>query len=211
MQKLGNRKLILEVLEDDKVEDGDNKVPETESPIESPSEPVKLTDGEQTNFIVSVLSYLNTKVLDIFNYLTPYITTNNDDQYINGDNASLLQSIYGDISLILGKVTQGIKDNSPEPAQQAIDDGQTSTQETITPEVDLKEDLNSDKEKLWDDLMTDVDMGDFLDNMQEGEEEEREKFLKDPKKELQNWKEYYKDRPEMLGKIRAFEDKYCRG
>ena len=211
MQKLGNRKLILEVLEDDKVEDGDNKVPETESPIESPSEPVKLTDGEQTNFIVSVLSYLNTKVLDIFNYLTPYITTNNDDQYINGDNASLLQSIYGDISLILGKVTQGIKDNSPEPAQQAIDDGQTSTQETITPEVDLKEDLNSDKEKLWDDLMADVDMGDFLDNMQEGEEEEREKFLKDPKKELQNWKEYYKDRPEMLGKIRAFEDKYCRG
>lgn len=211
MQRLGNRKLILEVLEDDKVEDGDNKVPETESPIESPSEPVKLTDGEQTNFIVSVLSYLNTKVLDIFNYLTPYITTNNDDQYINGDNASLLQSIYGDISLILGKVTQGIKDNSPEPAQQAIDDGQTSTQETITPEVDLKEDLNSDKEKLWDDLMADVDMGDFLDNMQEGEEEEREKFLKDPKKELQNWKEYYKDRPEMLGKIRAFEDKYCRG
>lgn len=211
MQRLGNRKIILEVLEDDKVEDGDNKVPETESPIESPSEPVKLTDGEQTNFIVSVLSYLNTKVLDIFNYLTPYITTNNDDQYISGDNASLLQSIYGDVSLILGKVTQGIKDNSPEPAQQAIDDGQTSTQETITPEVDLKEDLDSDKEKLWDDLMADIDMGDFLDNMQEEEEEEREKFLKDPKKELQNWKEYYKENPEMLGKIRAFEDKYCRG
>lgn len=211
MQRLGNRKLILEVLEDDKVEDGDNKVPETESPIESPSEPVKLTDGEQTNFIVSVLSYLNTKVLDIFNYLTPYITGNNEDQYISGDNASLLQSIYADVSLILGKVTQGIKDNSPEPAQQAIDDGQTSTQETITPEVDLKEDLSSDKEKLWDDLMADVDMGDFLDNMQEGEEEEKEKFLKDPKKELQNWKEYYKDSPEMLGKIKAFEDKYCRG
>ena len=211
MQRLGNRKIILEVLEDDKVEDGDNKVPETESPIESPSEPVKLTDGEQTNFIVSILSDLNTRVLDIFNYLTPYITVNNDDQYISGDNASLLQSIYEDVSLILGKVTQGIKDNSPEPAQQAIDDGQTSTQETIAPEVDLKEDLNSDKEKLWDDLMADVDMGDFLDNMQEGEEEEREKFLKDPKKELQNWKEYYKDSPEMLGKIKVFEDKYCRG
>lgn len=211
MQRLGNRKIILEVLEDDKVEDGDNKVPETESPIESPSEPVKLTDGEQTNFIVSVLSYLNTKVLDIFNYLTPYITVNNDDQYISGDNASLLQSIYEDVSLILGKVTQGIKDNSPEPAQQAIDDGQTSTQETITPEVDLKEDLDSDKEKLWDDLMADIDMGDFLDNMQEEEEEEREKFLKDPKKELQNWKEYYKESPDMLSKIRAFEDKYCRG
>ena len=124
---------------------------------------------------------------DIFNYLTPYITGNNDDQYISEDNARLLQSIYEDVSLILGKVTQGIKDNSPEPAQQAIDDGQTSTQETITtPEAPLEEGLDSDKGKLWDELMGDVDMGDFFDNMHEGEEEEREKFLKDPKKELQN-------------------------
>lgn len=181
MEKL-TQKLILEVLDDEDI--ALDAGPEEPT---SPQEPVELDHGEKLNFIISVLSYLNTKALDIFNYLTPYITGNNDDQYISEDNARLLQSIYEDVSLILGKVTQGIKDNSPEPAQQAIDDGQTSTQETITtPEAPLEEGLDSDKGKLWDELMGDVDMGDFFDNMHEGEEEEREKFLKDPKKELQN-------------------------
>lgn len=58
--------------------------------------------------------------------------------------------------------------------------------------------------------MADVDMGDFFDNMQEHEDKEKEKFLKDPKKELQRWKEYYKEKPEMLDKIKAFEDKHFK-
>ena len=208
MEKL-TRKLILEILNED---DSSQKEIE-EQPIEEPikvEEPVELDKGEKVNFILSVLSDLNNKVLDIFNYLTPYITNIDPEENLSEDNKNLLTSVYEDVSLILGKLSQGLKDNSPANIQNAIDDGQTQAQETITPEVDLKEDLKTDKEKLWDDLMGEVDMGDFFDSMQSGEKEEKEKFLKDPKKELQNWKEYYKENSEMLDKIKAFEDKYFK-
>lgn len=197
MQRLKSR-IILEVLEDERVGE------EEKSPVDPRPEPVTLTDGEQTNFILSVLGELNTKVLDLFNYLTPYMTDR--DVPMREGNVSLLQSIYEDISLMLGKIGQGIKENSPEPIQQAIDDGQTQTQETVIPETTLEEGLDPHKERMWDELMRNVDMGDFLDHMQEEEEEERRKFLKDPKKELQRWKEYYREDPEMLDRIKAFED-----
>ena len=187
MKKL-NRKLILEFLDDETGELTLDKK-DLEEPIQEPikvEEPVELDKGEKVNFILSVLSDLNNKALDIFNYLTPYITNVDPEENLSEDNKNLLTSVYEDVSLILGKLSQGLKDNSPVNIQNAIDDGQTLAQETITPEVDLKEDLKTDKEKLWNDLMSEVDMGDFFDNMQGGEKEEKEKFLKDPKKELQN-------------------------
>ena len=205
MEKL-TQKLILEVLDDEDI----SLDVGPEEPT-SPQEPIELDNGEKLNFILAVLTDLNDKALDLFNYLTPYVTNIDAEGNLSEDNKDLLTSVYEDVSLILGKVSQGLKDNSTANIQNAIDDGQTQAQETVTHEAPLEEGLDSDKEKLWDELMGDVDMGDFLDNMHEAEEEEREKFLKDPKKELQNWKEYYKDSPEMLSKIRAFEDKYCRG
>lgn len=212
MKKL-NRKLILEFLDDETGELTLDKK-DLEEPIQEPIKvetPVELDKGEKVNFILSVLSDLNNKVLDIFNYLTPYITNVGPEENLSEDNKNLLTSVYEDVSLILGKLSQGLKDNSPKNIQNAIDDGQTQAQETITPEVDLKEDLKSDREKLWDDLMANMDMGDHFDNdWYHHEDEEREKFFKDTKKLLQFWKDYYSENPEMLDKIKAFEDKYFK-
>ena len=145
MKKL-NRKLILEILEDEDVSSSEEM---EEQPIETSiksEEPVKLDKGEKISFILSVLSDLNNKALDMFNYLTPYITNIDPEENLSEDNKNLLANVYEDVSLILGKLSQGLKDNSPVNIQNAIDDGQTEAQETIVPEVDLKEDLNSDKE-----------------------------------------------------------------
>lgn len=187
MKKL-NKKLILEFLDD---ETGDLTLDkkDLEEPIQEPikvEKPVELDKGEKVNFILSVLSDLNNKALDIFNYLTPYVTNIDPEENLSEDNKNLLTSVYEDVSLILGKLSQGLKDNSPENIQNAIDDGQTQAQETITSEVDLKEDLKSDKEKLWDELTANVDMGDYFDEMKEHEDEEEERFFKDPKKALQD-------------------------
>ena len=145
MKKL-NRKLILEILEDEDVSSSEEiEEQPIETSIES-EEPVKLDKGEKISFILSVLSDLNNKALDMFNYLTPYIINIDPEENLSEDNKNLLANVYEDVSLILGKLSQGLKDNSPVNIQNAIDDGQTKAQETITPEVDLKEDLNSDKE-----------------------------------------------------------------
>ena len=211
MKKL-NRKLILEFLDDETGELTLDKK-DLEEPIQEPikvEEPVELDKGEKVNFILSVLSDLNNKVLDIFNYLTPYITNVDPKENLSEDNKSLLTSVYEDVSLILGKLSQGLKDNSPENIQNAIDDGQTQAQETITPEVDLKEDLKSDKERLWDNLIANIDMGDYFDEWYGHEDEEEERFFKDTKKALQDWKYYYSENPEMLDNIKTFEDKYFK-
>lgn len=134
MKKL-NRKLILEVLEDEDILSSEEI---EEQPKELPAEvtePVELDQGEKVNFILSLLSDLNNKALDMFNYITPYITTTIEpEETLSEDNKSLLISVYEDISLILGKLSQGLKDNSPENIQNAIDDGQTLAQETMLPE-----------------------------------------------------------------------------
>ena len=212
MKKL-NKKIILEFLDDEAGEPAAEASVVTETPVVVPSAPRPLSEAEKKNFIITTLTDISAKALDFFNYLTPMMTIEVEDKTsvlnnLSEENKDLLRSIYEDVSLIVGKVTQALKDNTEENVQNAIDDGQTQAQETIAPEVDLKEDLNSDKEKLWDDLMADVDMGDFFDDMQGHEDEEKEKFLKDPKKELQTWKDYYKENPEMLDKIKAFENKY---
>lgn len=144
MKKL-NRKLILEILNEDDSSQKEIEEQPIEEPIES-EEPVKLDKGEKISFILSVLSDLNNKALDMFNYLTPYINNIDPEGNLSEDNKNLLTNVYEDVSLILGKLSQGLKDNSPVNIQNAIDDGQTEAQETIAPEVDLKEDLNSDKE-----------------------------------------------------------------
>ena len=144
MKKL-NRKLILEILN----EDDSSQTEIEEQPIEEPikvEEPVELDKGEKVNFILSVLSDLNNKTLDLFNYLTPYVTNTAAEENLSEDNKSLLTSIYEDVSLILGKLSQGLKDNSPENIQNAIDDGQTLAQETISTPDQLEENLKKDKE-----------------------------------------------------------------
>ena len=144
MEKL-TRKLILEILNEDDSSQKELEEQPIETSIES-EEPVKLDKGEKISFILSVLSDLNNKALDMFNYLTPYINNIDPEENLSEDNKNLLANVYEDVSLILGKLSQGLKDNSPVNIQNAIDDGQTEAQETIVPEVDLKEDLNSDKE-----------------------------------------------------------------
>ena len=195
MKKL-NRKLILEFLDDETGELTLDKK-DLEEPIQEPieveikQEENNLSEGEKKNFIISLLTDLSGKVFDLFSYLTPYFTLEVQDKdsefnHLSEENKALLSSIYEDVSLIVGKITQGLKDNTAENIQNAIDDGQTQAQETITPEVDLKEDLKSDKEKLWDDLTANVDMGDYFDEMKGHEDEEEERFFKDPKKALQD-------------------------
>ena len=144
MKKL-NRKLILEILEDEDVSSSEEMEEQpVETSIES-EEPVKLDKGEKISFILSVLSDLNNKALDMFNYLTPYITNIDPEGNLSEDNKNLLTNVYEDVSLILGKLSQGLKDNSPVNIQNAIDDGQTQAQETIV-DTEVKEDKLEDKE-----------------------------------------------------------------
>lgn len=147
MKKL-NRKLILEILEDEDVlSSKEMEEQPIETSIES-EEPVKLDKGEKISFILSVLSDLNNKALDMFNYLTPYINNIDPEENLSEDNKNLLANVYEDVSLILGKLSQGLKDNSPVNIQNAIDDGQTEAQETISTPDQLEESLETDKEKL---------------------------------------------------------------
>lgn len=210
MKKL-NRKLILEILED---EDVSSSKEMEEQPIETSiesEEPVKLDKGEKISFILSVLSDLNNKALDMFNYLTPYITNIDPEENLSEDNKNLLANVYEDVSLILGKLSQGLKDNSPVNIQNAIDDGQTEAQETISTPDQLEESLETDKEKLWDDLINNIDIDDDVDKVSdEVENGLRQDFFENPKTELEMWKEYYKENPEMLNKIKEFEDKYFK-
>ena len=152
MEKL-SKKLILEFLEDTDVQDVPIDALDIDTPIEEPIEvkqekPVAtplLSEPEKVNFIVSILTDLSQRFLDLFNYLTPIINNELDKDTLSEQNKDLLNSIYEDISLTLGKVQQGIKDNSPENIAQAIDDGQTKAQETIV-DTEIKEDKLEDKE-----------------------------------------------------------------
>lgn len=207
MKKL-NRKLILEILEDEDVSSSEEM---EEQPIETSiesEEPVKLDKGEKISFILSVLSDLNNKALDMFNYLTPYITNIDPEENLSEDNKNLLANIYEDVSLILGKLSQGLKDNSPVNIQNAIEDGQTKAQETISTPDQLEESLKTDKEKLWSDLINNIDIGDDVDEVSdEVKYNLKQDFFKNPKTELEMWKNYYSENSEMLDKIKAFEDK----
>ena len=135
MQKL-NKKIILEFLDDDKLS--------VKYPVEvvETTTSENLTNGEKKNFIISTLTDLSGRMLDLFNYLTPLMTLEVEDNNslfnnLSEENKDLLRSIYEDVSLLVGKVTQGLKDNTEENIQGAIDDGQTQAQETMTPEVDF--------------------------------------------------------------------------
>lgn len=135
MQKL-NKKIILEFLDDDKLS--------VKYPVEvvETTTSENLTNGEKKNFIISILTDLSGRMLDLFNYLTPLMTLEVEDNNslfnnLSEENKDLLRSIYEDVSLLVGKVTQGLKDNTEENIQGAIDDGQTQAQETMTPEVDF--------------------------------------------------------------------------
>lgn len=230
MQRL-NKKLILEFLDDDKL---GVKYP-TEEVVEQPIEVVEeqpveivetttsenLTDGEKKNFIVTTLTDLSTRMLDLFSYLTPLMTLEVEDSNsafnnLSEENKDLLRSIYEDVSLLVGKVTQGLKDNTEENIQGAIDDGQTQAQE-LTTSVDNEEhlhedvsDMNKDLESLYKVLEDNVDMGDYFDELKGNEEKYLSDLKKDPKKELDNWKNYYKENKEMLDKINSFEKKYFK-
>ena len=155
MEKL-NKKLILEFLEDD-IQDVSVDKLNIDTPIQEPievkqEEPAptpELSEPEKVNFVVSTLTDLSQRVLDLFNYLTPLINTEMTSINLSEQNKDLLNSIYEDVSLVLGKVQQGIKDNCVDNIQTAIDDGQTQAQETITDDLKkpIKEGLESDEER----------------------------------------------------------------
>lgn len=151
MEKL-NKKLILEFLEDTDIKDVDLDELNIEEPVQEPimvkqeeSEIQELSEPEKLNFIVSTLTDLSQRVLDLFNYLTPLINNDLPTINISQENKDLLNSIYEDVSLVLGKVQQGIKDNCVDNIQNAIDDGQTQAQETIV-NTEVKENKLEDKE-----------------------------------------------------------------
>ena len=143
MKKLNN-KLILEFLEDEDIADTSIEEP-IEVKQEEPAPTPELSEPEKVNFVVSTLTELSQRVLDLFNYLTPLINTDMTSFNLSEQNKDLLNSIYEDVSLVLGKVQQGIKDNCVDNIQNAIDDGQTQAQETIV-DTEVKEDKLEDKE-----------------------------------------------------------------
>lgn len=135
MKKL-NKKIILEFLDDEDAKDSVEEV--TEDPVVVPSEPQPLTEAEKKNFIITTLTDISSKALDFFNYLTPMMTIEVEDKTsplnnLSEENKELLRSIYEDVSLIVGKVTQALKDNTEENIQGAIDDGQEQAQELTAP------------------------------------------------------------------------------
>lgn len=88
-----------------------------------------LSEAEKTNFIVSILGNISKSALELFETLSSY--TDIPDTEISEENKDLLESIREDVSIIIGKANQGIKDNSAENIQNMIDDGQTVAQETL--------------------------------------------------------------------------------
>jgi hypothetical protein len=134
MKKL-NKKIILEFLDD---EDAKDSVEEVTEPSEPQPLPQPLTEAEKKNFIITTLTDISSKALDFFNYLTPMMTIEVEDKTsmlnnLSEENKELLRSIYEDVSLIVGKVTQALKDNTEENIQGAIDDGQEQAQELTAP------------------------------------------------------------------------------
>ena len=134
MKKL-NKKIILEFLDD---EDAKKSVEEVTELSEPQPLPQPLTEAEKKNFIITTLTDISSKALDLFNYLTPMMTIEVEDKTsmlnnLSEENKDLLRSIYEDVSLMIGKVTQALKDNTEENIQGAIDDGQEQAQELTAP------------------------------------------------------------------------------
>lgn len=147
MERL-KKKILLEFLDADSLDDSfaDNISADIDEPIDE--EPVEETSGNllsERQFIILLLNDLSDSVLDIFDTLTTYVLSPEFDRdstepaqiHVSDSNIDLITGIYEDISTILGKIQQGIKDNSPENIQNAIDDGQTSAQDTL---IDSEED-----------------------------------------------------------------------
>lgn len=121
MQRL-NKKIILEYYEDEPKEEIERVAVEDEP---------ELSEQEKRSFILSTLNGLSNQMTSVFDTMTGTLNMLDLDRTMSQDNIDLLNGIYEDISLILGKIQQGIKDNSPENIQNSIDDGQTAAQETI--------------------------------------------------------------------------------
>ena len=135
MKKL-NRKLILEFLDDDVLEAEPAANVTVAEPVSI--QPQELSEAEKKNYIITTLTDISAKALDFFNYMTPLMTIEVEDKNslfnnLSEQNRDLLRSIYEDISLLVGKVTQGLKDNTEDNIQDAIDDGQTQAQELTAP------------------------------------------------------------------------------
>lgn len=141
MERL-KKKILLEFLDADSLDDSfaDGSLVDIDEPIDE--EPVEETSGNllsEKQFIIPLLNDLSDSVLDIFDTLTTYVLSPEFDRdstetaqiHVSDSNIDLITGIYEDISTILGKIQQGIKDNSPENIQNAIDDGQTSAQDTL--------------------------------------------------------------------------------
>lgn len=128
MKKL-NKKLILEIWDDENPDIDQNKFQEVpqESPVEAPG----LTENEKSNYVLSIFTDLQSRIMDLFNYIRSFFGDGWEDGNVSKENKELLRSLNEDVSLMLGKVQQGIKENTEKHVQDVIAQGEEQTQEIL--------------------------------------------------------------------------------
>ena len=136
MKRLKN-KLLLEVAEgEDELEDEDIDISNDIDDFDK--EDISINDNEKTQFVVSYLSDLQDKCMDIFDSLTNYIYSDNIKEMCSEENLDLLNSIYEDISLIIGKVQQGIKNNADSTYQDKVAEGEEAADDMLSTTIEEK-------------------------------------------------------------------------
>ena len=136
MKRLKN-KLLLEVAEgEDELED--EAIDISNDIDDFDKEDISINDNEKTQFVVSYLSDLQDKCMDIFDSLTNYIYSDNIKEMCSEENLDLLNSIYEDISLIIGKVQQGIKNNADSTYQDKVAEGEEAADDMLNTTTEEK-------------------------------------------------------------------------
>ena len=136
MKRLKN-KLLLEVAEgEDELEDEGIDISNDIDDFDK--EDISINDNEKTQFVVSYLSDLQDKCMDIFDSLTNYIYSDNIKEMCSEENLDLLNSIYEDISLIIGKVQQGIKNNADSTYQDKVAEGEEAADDMLNTTTEEK-------------------------------------------------------------------------
>lgn len=136
MKRLKN-KLLLEVAEgEDELED--EAIDISNDIDDFDKEDISIDDNEKTQFVVSYLSDLQDKCMDIFDSLTNYIYSDNIKEMCSEENLDLLNSIYEDISLIIGKVQQGIKNNADSTYQDKVAEGEEAADDMLNTTTEEK-------------------------------------------------------------------------
>lgn len=130
MMKRLDKKILLEFLEDD-TDVENNSLETTDENIETINE---LSDTEKENLLLSVYKDLLTKTLDILEYVNQYIKE--DDAIISEENKELIAGIKENISVVVGKLNEAIKQAVSEESQNAMAEGESEAQDTLENNVE---------------------------------------------------------------------------